>query len=235
VREAALALLNAYEYFPDGTVFLIVVDPGVGTQRRPIAVKAGNYQFVAPDNGVLSYALSQFEDYDAYELTEPQYWLSQLSNTFHGRDIFAPVSAYLASGITCEQVGKKLDTIAILPKPTLIIMPNSIEGEVTDVDRFGNIITSIGRIQTASPERLILTPLFADDNSHIAISSNKVTIRIGGETLQSIRKAYDEALRGQTIALVDSNGFLEVAVNQGNAAQRLDVTIGDQVELIIQT
>ena len=97
VREAALALMNTYHYFAEGTVFLVVVDPGVGTQRRPIAVKAGEYYFVAPDNGVLSYVMRGFDSYQAYELNKPDYWLDDVSNTFHGRDIFAPISAHLAN------------------------------------------------------------------------------------------------------------------------------------------
>lgn len=235
IQEAGLALLNSVPYFPKGTVFLIVVDPGVGTRRRPIAVQAGDYIFVAPDNGVLTTILTRFDSYQAYELTESRYWLDATSQTFHGRDIFAPVSAHLASGVSCAQVGTPLDSIIHLPPPSLKISPTRLIGEVIHIDHFGNIITSIGQLQWTAFDRLMLSSIFDNNPTPIVILRDKVSIIMKTMTLSMIHKAYDEVERGQLLALVGSNGFLEVAINQDNAGRDLDIVIGEQIIVDIQT
>jgi len=233
VREAALTLMNTYHYFAEDTVFLVVVDPGVGTQRRPIALKAGGYYFVAPDNGVLSYVMRGIDTYEAYELNKSDYWLDDISNTFHGRDIFAPISAHLANNTSIALLGDPLAQIAQLPPPDLSIEKDKINGEVIHIDRFGNIVTSIGQIEIISPERLTLSPLFDSNSESVPIVPSKAIIKIHGKTIHTINRAYDEVQRGQTVALIGSSNFLEISVNQGNAAKRLDVAIGDRVELLI--
>ena len=124
--------------------------------------------------------------------------------------------------------------IAQLPPPDLTIESSGINGEVIHIDRFGNIVTSIGHIEAISPERLTLSPLFDSNSEPVPIVPSKAIIKIHGETIHTINRAYDEVQRGQTVALVGSSHFLEISVNQGNAAKRLDVAIGDRVELLIQ-
>ncbi len=145
VRRAALILMNAAPYFPPDTVHLAVVDPGVGTERRPIAVRTGRGTFVGPDNGLFSFVLAEMETWTAVELREPAYRLPLVSTTFHGRDIFAPAAAHLASGVPVEALGPVVNNLATLPLPRLEIGESSLEGEILYADRFGNLVTSIGR------------------------------------------------------------------------------------------
>ncbi len=235
VRQAAFALLNAYKYFPAGTIFLVVVDPGVGSTRRPLAVQAGDYFFVGPDNGVLSYALAQIGAYQIVELNQAAFHLPDVSNTFHGRDIFAPVAAHLASGVALEKVGSPLESMLTLPSPEISVSGRRVIGEVVDIDRFGNVLTSIGHLRWVTPnERLTLSPAFGDhENATVPIRATDAIVTVHGEEITGINTAYSEAPRGYLLSLVGSTGYLEIAMNQGNAAQRLDVAVGDRVELQI--
>ncbi|PJF22456.1 MAG: hypothetical protein CUN56_05875 [Phototrophicales bacterium] len=231
VREAAFGLMNAYRFFPIGTIFLVVVDPGVGSMRRPIAVQTDDYLFVAPDNGVLSYALKDMQQINIVELSNSDYHLPQISYTFHGRDIFSPAAAYLAAGIPIESLGNTLSTMIQLPLPELNIDQRVITGEVVHIDRFGNIITSIGHLHWIAPDRLSLTPSFGSNTATVPIDAEHTRIQIGDEQIISVRVSYSEAMRGDLLAVVGSNNYLEISVNQGNAAKRLDVAVGDRVEM----
>jgi hypothetical protein len=231
VRRAAFSLLNAYRFFPDDTVFMVVIDPGVGTTRRPIAVRADNYSFIAPDNGVLSYTLNQFASYRAIELTNPAYRLDQVSSTFHGRDIFAPAAAHVATGVNITHLGGAMESIVQLPLPDLRVEGQQIVGEVVDIDHFGNITTSIGHLQWTTPERLKLISAFDRDLPPVPVMATQAAVSIHQQPIHGLYNAYGDAQRGELIALVGSSGYLEIAVNQGNAAQRLDVVVGDRVEL----
>lgn len=231
VREGALILMGAYTYFPRGTVFLVVVDPGVGSARRPIAVEAAGYYFVAPDNGVLSYALSGIEVNRIVELANPAYRLPVVSQTFHGRDIFAPAAAHLASGVNIEQLGPALDKLNTLPTPDLSIRENRIGGEVIHIDRFGNVITSIGAWTWLDEQTLRLEPRFGETNNAREISANGVEIVINHVPVRDIARTYSQAGQGELLALIGSSGFLELAVNQGNGALELGAKIGDPVEM----
>jgi S-adenosyl-L-methionine hydrolase (adenosine-forming) len=228
VRQAAFALRNACPYFPAGTIFLVVVDPGVGSTRKPIVVQTSGYTFVAPDNGVLSYSLDEFSDYVAVELSNPAYHLPKVSNTFHGRDIFAPAAAHLAAGVTLDELGPALDRIVQLPPLELTVSDQLVRGEVVHIDHFGNVTTSIGHLRWNAPERLILSVSGAADMPVLATSAE---ITLNEHRVSGIRLSYSEALRGDVLALVGSSSYLEIAVNQGSAAERLDVSIGDRVEL----
>lgn len=234
VRQAAFALMNGYHYFPPGTVFLVVVDPGVGTTRRPLAVRAGDYIFIAPDNGVLSYVLHSQSDVVAVELSDVSYHLPEVSDTFHGRDIFSPAAAYAASGVPIENMGVRVDDLSTLPLPKLTAAENTIAGEVIHVDRFGNITVSIGALNWITPERLRLLPRFGESAAPVAIPADSAVVTYHDTTLYGIRHTYGEATRGELLALVDSVGFLEIAVNQGNAAHRLRAAVGDPVEITIR-
>ncbi len=230
VREGALALLHSYHYFAPNTIFLVIVDPGVGSTRRPIAVKTQDYIFVAPDNGILSYALAELKQIDeAVTLENKAYHLSRVSDTFHGRDVFAPVTAHIASGVPLADFGTPVTDLFMLPRPQFQIRDRFIRGEVVHVDHFGNIITSIGRLKRVDAHRVLLEPLFSVDQ--ITIPVDHVTIKVHGETVYGISRAYYEGARGSLMAQIDSNGYLEIAVNQGNAAARLDAVIGDVVEV----
>jgi len=232
VRGGAIALRNSYSYCPPGTVFLVIVDPGVGSARRPIAVQAGGYTFVAPDNGVLSYALAEIGGKQAAVVLENEAYRRQaVSATFHGRDVFAPAAAYLARGdVALEQMGQMTQELAELPLPTLQVEGPRISGEVTHIDHFGNIITSIGELRWVDEGRLVI---HIEQQLSARLVAENATVRIGDETIYGILRAYHEIGRGGLMAQVDSNGYLEIAVNQGDAAHRLKVTIGDPLELIV--
>lgn len=233
VREGAFALMNSYSYFPDGTTFCVVIDPGVGSTRLPIVVKTDKYQFIAPDNGVLSYALSTIDgEYQVVALENLDYQLPQVSNTFHGRDIFSPAAAYIARGdVSITDFGKSLDKIFTFPTPQLSFSKNRLVGEVMHIDHFGNIITNIGRFSWNNERQLQLNPLWDSDISQMTINSDQVNVTIHSNTLHGISRAYHEVHRGEILVQIDSNGFLEIGANQDDAAGRLDVVIGDQVML----
>jgi S-adenosylmethionine hydrolase len=230
VRQAALTLLTAYRYFPKGTVFLVVVDPGVGSTRRPIAVNAGDYGFVAPDNGVLSYTLAQLGAARAVELAIP----AGVSNTFHGRDIFAPAAARLARGDALESLGAPVGGLVQLPAPRLSAEPGTIRGEVVHIDHFGNVVTSIGRLERTAPQTLALQPAFGADIAPLTLDAGGAQVSMGGVQVRGIHATYSQVEPGTLLALVGSSGLLELGVNQGSAAARLGVRIGDPVEVTVE-
>lgn len=230
VRQAALALWNSYRYFPDGTVFLIVVDPGVGSQRLPIGVQAGTYTFIAPDNGVISYALQDLKEYTAVALTNPDYHRELVSHSFHGRDIFAPAAAHIAKGVPLTDLGPIQEDLFILPYPQIHVRDRSIAGEITHIDRFGNIITSIGKLLRVDDSRILLKPVSSDRTVRLKFVQNAI-IKIFDHTIHGIGRAYYESPRGHLMAKIDSNGYLELAINQGSAAERTGAMIGDEVVL----
>lgn len=233
VREGAFALLNSCRYFPEGTVFCVVVDPGVGSRRLPIAVKCAGYSFVAPDNGVLSYSLIDLDlAYDAVSLDKPEYHLPGASHTFHGRDIFAPAAANLAKDPdSLAEMGTELDQIVTFPKPQLSYSGQRIIGEVMHIDHFGNVITSIGVFHWKNDVDLSLDVLWNEEIPTLQLSAANANITIHSHTIHGISHAYHEAQLGATLAQIDSNGFLEICANQESAADRLDVQLGDKVML----
>lgn len=230
VRQAALVLGDSFAYFPPGTVFLVVVDPGVGSQRRQIAARVGSHTFVAPDNGVLSYVIADAANTHCVELVNPAYRLPFVSRTFHGRDIFAPAAAHLACGVPLESFGPPLDSPVKLPFPAVTVGPKAIHGEVLYIDHFGNIVTSIGRLEWLdAASTLRLTPRFGGDRCDIAAATTTVTL--GSCAIQGIMPSYSANAPGELLALVGSAGWLEIAVNQGNAADGVAVTSGMAVTL----
>lgn len=234
VRLAALALMNSYAYFPPGTVFLCVVDPGVGSTRLPIAMQADDRIFVAPDNGLLSYVASRFTDVKVHALTNPAYQLPALSNTFHGRDVFAPGVAHLAAGVPLNTMGDERNDMVQLPLPHLALNGRRVDGEVVDIDRFGNLITSIGYLEWVTSDRVRLKPAFAKARlPEVPVEVDSAKITVHDEEIFGIRTAYSEALRGDLLAVVGSSGYLEISVNQGSAAARLEASIGDLIQLQI--
>ena len=233
IREGAFALMNSYRYFPEGTVFCVVVDPGVGSARKPIAVRCDGYHFVAPDNGLLSYSLDKLAAaYQAVSLDNPAYHLPKASHTFHGRDIFAPAAARLARDPAClMDMGQKLERILSLPKPQLSYTRHGVTGEVMRIDHFGNIITSIGLLRQMDDDELSFVALWHAGSQTLRLSAASAIVTIHSHCIHGICRAYHEAQLGAALALIDSNGFLEIGANQGNAADLLDAAQGDKVML----
>lgn len=218
IMNAAYLLYASYRYFPKGTIFVVVVDPGVGTKRRAICVKTGDYLFLAPDNGVLSFALNNLKIKKIIELTNSRYFLSTVSSTFHARDIFAPVAAHISLGLRLNQLGKELKSIKRInfPKPKLR-KDGILEGKVIHIDRFGNIITNVSCKD------------FEDFQKRI--SGGSFEIRVRETSIKRISCSYSEGRPGQALSLFGSTNFLEISLNQDNAAKRLKVKRGDGVIL----
>ncbi len=225
VASARFALSTAVPYFPRGTVHLVVVDPGVGTQRRAIALALGDDLanptafVVGPDNGCLSGVLEQYPLLTAVELTHPHYWRTpNPSSTFHGRDIFAPVAAHLASGVPLAEVGAPVaaDTLVTLPLPGCTVLPDTgkgvgFRGGVQAVDSFGNVVTTISGQPVIGKQW------------HCCVGDRKLS---GGST-------YGDAAAGEALALVGSHGWVEIAINQGNAYQQIGIDWRQPIEVWI--
>ena len=212
IYAGAYALDQAARYFPPGTVHLVVVDPGVGTSRRAIAAEASGQTFVAPDNGVLSLILHRSPAARVHEITNPKLWFDRPSNTFHGRDIFAPVAAALAARTsTLDDVGPACDSFERLPD----LLPRSVSdgvlaGRVFSVDRFGNVITNFATAQMLPGE---------------------FTIEAGSQNVCEIRRTFGEAVDDVCFAYCGSSGYVELGMNQKSAAEYLGIAPGDPVNL----
>jgi S-adenosylmethionine hydrolase len=234
IKQAAYILMTAAPFFPAGTVHLVVVDPGVGSARRPIAVETSNAYFIAPDNGVLSYVLGQEENYRVVELTNPLYRLPEPSSTFHGRDIFSPGAAHLAAGVPIDELGPPVEQPILLDPPCLSLGADGVEAEVINIDHFGNLRTSIILLNWVDDTTLELHSLFSQQlksEPPRRFSAVKAQIEVGGLTIDGISTTFSEVQVGQPLAYVGSEGGLEIAINQGNAAHKFDVKSGDTVTL----
>ncbi len=228
IRQAAFNLYSAYAYFPEGSVFVVVVDPGVGSTRRPIAARAGPYTFVAPDNGVLTYTLEALGGFsEAVEIDSDE---TVISRTFHGRDVFAPTAARLASGLPLLQIGQAIDHLVMMPTPVLRITETCIQGEVIHIDHFGNLITSIGEFQH-DDQHLMPGPVWGEHRHTVQFTASTAEVQIHGQRIMGIQRTYADQPAGVLMALIGSSRFLEISVNQGNAADVLRAGIGDLVEI----
>ncbi|MFO7322763.1 MAG: SAM-dependent chlorinase/fluorinase [Chloroflexota bacterium] len=234
VRQAAFTLLTTYRYFPHGTIFLVVVDPGVGSERRPLVASAGGYLFVAPDNGVLSYVLDEWDEATFIEPTEERFHLPEVSSTFHGRDIFAPLAANLAANVPLHALGFVITDPVRLPAPLLETSGERIIGEVLHIDHFGNVVTSIGTCRWAEGGGIALTPRFNRQPRAVTFDAATAEVQVAGQSLVGVRRTYAEAESGELVAIIGSSGFLEIAVNRGSAASRLGVNAGDRIEVRLQ-
>lgn len=236
VQQAAFVLLNSYQYLPIGTIVVAVIDPGVGSSRKPIAVQTDHGFFVGPDNGLFSYVFKQLEIRKIVALQNSKYLLSDVSSTFHGRDIFSPAGAHLARGVPIEELGPALNKLVWLDSPRFEVKTDSIHGEVIYIDRFGNMVTSIGHLAWGEDDTLIVNPVFNavfDEGVSFpeAIHPESCQVQIGDLELDSLCFSYSNVAKGSTLALVNSARHLEIAVNQGNASQNLDVGVGEPVIL----
>jgi S-adenosyl-L-methionine hydrolase (adenosine-forming) len=222
IREAAFIFSTAYNFFPSYTVHLVVVDPGVGTNRRAIILKTPKAHFVAPDNGVLSYVIDTLSpqpmpnsgrvtlgaDAQVYAITKSEFWRQPVSRTFHGRDIFAPIAARLSLGMMAFSLGDRVDTVTTLPIPHPHRTADTATGQVMHIDNFGNLITNI-------QENIVIT------------TGQPVNINICDHTIRGLVPTYAEG-KG-LIALFGSSGYLEISLPNANAAAFLKAGIGDEV------
>jgi hypothetical protein len=212
LHHAAFFLAEAIPFFPPGVIHVVIVDPGVGTERNLISVELGPHRILSPDNGVLTLLLRKWPLERAVRLAEPRYWRETVSATFHGRDILAPVAAHLSLGLDPAQLGPPVSTVVELPIPQPAIDSSGVRGQVVFVDHFGNLITNI-------PSHLVPSPF-----------TTEVTIQ--GQQPRWVR-TYGEAEPGTLVALFSSGGWLEIAMVQGNAAQSLGCGRGAACQLSV--
>jgi len=260
IHQAAFILGTSHRFFPAGAIHIVVVDPGVGTERRALLLLTPMAWFLAPDNGVLSAAIQPFGQWtsqkspltqrgkegisslgesgrvpvpsgcSAYELTNREYWLHPVSETFHGRDIFAPVAAHLSLGIRPESVGTPVSDLVGLSMPEPTRQGSAIRGQVIYVDHFGNLVTNIPAEQLAgaAPKR--------------RGAPGQIQVEIKGQLIRRLSRTYHEVgqqARGQggrtgssLLALIGSHGYLEIAVRDGNVALELGVSVGEPVYVV---
>lgn len=230
LRQAAFTLLTSWRWFPDGTIFLIVVDPGVGSERRPVAVAAGGKVFVAPDNGLLSWLLAETQLEQAVAAVDARWHLADASQTFHGRDVFAPLAAQLACGRALLDLGPTIPDLQQLPLPRLESEPGKFTAEVLHVDHFGNLVTSLGTFRWTGPDALGLETRFGNATS-CCLPASSVCIRSGRHAFKGVCNTFSAVAPGEAVAYVGSSGFLELAVNQGNAARRFGIQVCDRIEV----
>jgi len=216
VRQGAFLLATSCFYFPEGAVHIAVVDPGVGTERRPIAAKAGKFTFVGPDNGLLALALSRLGPAEVVEIANPSVMLPSAGTTFHGRDVFAPAAAHLAEGMPLAQLGPAVDRIEPLafcePK---VQAGEEIAGEVVHVDRFGNAVTNI-----PSP---LVAECFGPEGGGTEVRAGEPT------EVFPLKKTFADVAEGEAVAYAGSAGYLELAVNRGSAARAFALASGRAV------
>jgi hypothetical protein len=224
IAAARFSLMNAYPYFPTGTVHIAVVDPGVGSHRRGIALQLDTGFLVGPDNGLFSGVLNQNPVVEAVELTNPKYWRTPTpSTTFHGRDIFASAGAHLASGVPLEQLGEVIDpeTLVQLTIPEQTPTASGVAGCIQYIDHFGNLITNIPA---------------AD------VQGKTWSVAVGDSPTETLREriipgsqTYSNQPLGEVVALVGSHGWVEIAVNGGSAQSELQMDWGTVVEVVLTT
>lgn len=219
VLDGAIAISQAYSYFPTGTVHVVVVDPGVGSARRPIIASSDGYHFVSPDNGVLSMVYAKEERIHVRHVTSDHYFRQPVSNTFHGRDIFAPVGAYLAKQVDSHKFGEEIEDYvrfaAPRPKPA---GDNRIRAVVLKVDKFGNLITNV------TPQDV---PTLFSDNP------GKFKILVGSKEVTEIRTSYADGAPGQVFGILGSMGYLEIAANRAPANQITGANKGSEVNIVL--
>ncbi len=217
IQEGAIIIKEAYKWFPKGTIHLCVVDPGVGGRRRPIMVLADNHFFVGPDNGLFWPIIELQRDIDIIDLTEKKYWLTDISSTFHGRDIFSPVSAHLSLRVDPFLFGESISDPTTLDYPIPYQRNSELIGHVIRVDRFGNLITNI-----------------TEDKLRAFTASKDFVIKVGKIVLKKTSHFYSDAQKGEPLALIGSSNFLEIAINMGSASDYLNKECGHGTEVIIE-
>jgi len=220
VLDGALTIAQAYSYFPSSTVHMVVVDPGVGTARRPILLSTGRHYFVAPDNGVLSLVYAREERLQVRHIDAAHYYRQPVSNTFHARDIFSPVAAYLAKGVEVAKFGEEITDFVRFnaPKPK-VTEGNTLRGVVLKVDRFGNMITNF-------------TP--QDVPALFQANPPAFKILVGKREITEIHANYAEGAPNEVFGILGSMGYLEIAANRAAAAQIIGAPKGSEVNIVLE-
>ncbi len=216
ILAGALELSACYRYFPPGTIFLVVVDPGVGSVRSGLAAEVGEFRFVAPDNGVLTAVFQDQPPRRVVQLTERRYARPTISRTFEGRDRFAPAAAWLAKGVELSALGRAAHEYQLLTIPRPKVEAGRVVGEIMRVDRFGNLVTNLDR-RTIEHAR----------------EQGTLTVKLGGTEVTRLVATYAEAGRGELCALFGSTDMLEIALNEGHAGERLQLGRGAPVEVVV--
>ncbi len=217
IRAAGCILLFSYRYFPKKTIFLTVVDPGVGSPRKILLAETRDFFFIAPDNGVLSPVLEREEVRQMREVANSKYFLPELSSTFEGRDKMAPAAAWLSRGISCQEFGPEALSYEKLEMGRPKLEGNQVIGHVVYLDKFGNILTDIPRIML--------------DQLRGKKDQIGFTLSIKGRTIPSIQRSYSAAQKGELLALVGSVGFIEIAAREKSASDILKARVGDEVRV----
>jgi len=216
IREGAFILARAYSNFPKGTIHLSVVDPGVGSARKPILIVTKNYFFVGPDNGLFTITLKTETVKQAVVLTNQKFFLSEISSTFHGRDIFAPVAAYLSLGVKSESFGPSIKSWCEISFPAPVMKQGKLIGEIVHVDAFGNLASNIDR------------------KSLLPFSKGRpFVIKTGKRTMRGLKKGYWEGRKDEPMALIGSGGLLEISVREGNAQKLFKLKRGDKITVSV--
>lgn len=212
IHAGALALYSFVKYYPAGTIHVAVIDPGVGTERKAIAIRAGGQYLIGPDNGVLTPAATLLGDIEVYEISS-DIIPDEVSSTFHGRDIFAPVAAHISKGMELQEIGTPTDEYAVLDISDYVIEKDFIRAKVVYIDGFGNIVTNI------------------PCNDLLKSVKQGTMLSIAGRQMPFLR-TYGEVPKGKLLSLIGSHGFMEISMNQGSAAKLLhleninEITIG---------
>ncbi|HJQ31466.1 MAG TPA: SAM-dependent chlorinase/fluorinase [Pyrinomonadaceae bacterium] len=218
IEAGAFTLLAAFEAFPAGTVHVAVVDPGVGSERRAVAVETPGHTFVGPDNGVFGYVYERVESFAVHQLTNEKYFRKDVSTTFHGRDVFAPVAGALSRGVAVEELGPRVEDFVRLPFARPARRADGVlEGRIIHVDRFGNCVTN-----------------FTPRDIPVESFGRGMRMKVGGFEIKELRRFFadEHGAPGEPFAIWGSAGLLEIAVNRDSAARRLGVGRGHSVELI---
>jgi S-adenosyl-L-methionine hydrolase (adenosine-forming) len=213
VPAAAISLLLSFADFPRGTIFVVVVDPGVGGDRKALAIKAGPYCFVGPDNGVLSLACNNAGKPIVRSLENARYFRKPVSTTFHGRDIFGPVAASLSKGVAFEKLGPEKESFVLYKTPQVFLKSNRVHGEVLYIDGFGNCITTI-------------------EAKHLVdFNSRQLWVKLKNQRPFPVCSRYSDVPKGKALGIIGSAGFLEISINRENSAKKLTLKIGAHVEI----
>jgi S-adenosylmethionine hydrolase len=213
VLDGALAIGQAYKYFPAKTIHVVVVDPGVGTERRPILVAGDQHYFIAPDNGVLSSVYDQSQALHVWHIISEHYFRQPVSKTFHGRDIFAPVGGWLSKSWQTSAFGESITDFARFAMPKPKVNGNIVKGIVLRVDHFGNLVTN-------------LTP---EDVPALVAADAKFTIRAGNAQVNKIVPTFAQGAAGEAVGVIGSSGYLEICVNKGSATRTIAAGRGAEV------
>lgn len=224
IMEASLLLRSSFRYFPHGTIHVAVVDPGVGSNRRPIIISTQHYYFVGPDNGIFSFVYEYADEPRVLHLNATHYFLPAEDSTFDGRDIFAPIAAWLSKGIDLENFGEPINDYVKIPFPKpKIVGDNILEGEIISIDRFGNASSNI-----LSKD---IKDFLKSEGSVVDIQGLKIMIK--GKEISGLSKFYAQALDKGPSAIINSSGLLEIYIYRGNAAKVFELRKGDKIGLLI--